>query len=123
MMGHIIRIVTTIYGSYLIHMDLICTSEFWYTKMLFIGSILSRDNYFESMTGRYGRRRRDLAAENDEIDEKSFSGKIDIPEMEMLERSIRDIENNLIKQLYKDYVPPEKEVRIIGGEKSARGVS
>ena len=30
-------------------------------QISFIGSILGRDNYFESMTGRYGRRRRDLA--------------------------------------------------------------
>ena len=30
-------------------------------KISFIGLILGRDNYFESMTGRYGRRRRDLA--------------------------------------------------------------
>ena len=81
------------------------------------------------MTGSYGRRRRDLSQENDEIVEKSFSEKFDIPEMGVLERSVRDIGNNLIKQLYKDYVPPEQEVRnsnlfrIIGGEKSARGVS
>ena len=30
-------------------------------QISFIGLILGRDNYFESMTGRYGRRRRDLA--------------------------------------------------------------
>ena len=84
---------------------------------------MSRDNYFESMTGIYGRRRRELADENDEIAEKSFSEKFDIPEMEVLERSVRDIENSFIKQLYKDYVLPEKEVRIIVGEESARGVS
>jgi len=90
--------------------------------MLFIGSILSRDNYFESMTGSYGRRRRDLAQENDEIVDKSFSENFDIPEMEVLKRSVRDIENGLIKQFYKDSVPLEL-FRIIGGEKSARGVS
>ena len=90
--------------------------------MLFIGSILSRDNYFESMTGKYGRRRRNLAQENDEIVEKSFSENFDIPEMEVLKRSVRDIENGLIKQFYKDSVPLEL-FRIIGGEKSARGVS
>ena len=90
--------------------------------MLFIGSILSRDNYFESMTGKYGRRRRDLAQENDEIVDKSFSENFDIPEMEVLKRSVRDIENGLIKQFYKDSVPLEL-FRIIGGEKSARGVS
>merc|ERR1719284_1210911 len=34
------------------------------TKMDSEGSILGRDNYFESMTGRYGRKRRDVTEDN-----------------------------------------------------------
>ena len=92
--------------------------------MLFIGSILDRDDYFESMTEtrRYGRKRRDLAKDNDEIVENSFSESFDIPEMEVLERSGRDVDR---KQFYKDYVGKAMphQVRIVGGDTSGRGVS
>ena len=90
--------------------------------MLFIGSILDRDNYFPSMTGRNGRRRRDLAEDNDEIVENSFSESFDIPEMEVLERSVRDVDG---KHFYKDYVGKDMphQVRIVGGDTSGRGVS
>ena len=93
-----------------------------YIKMLFIGSILDRDNYFPSMTGRNGRRRRDLAEDNDEIVENSFSESFDIPEMEVLERSVRDVDG---KHFYKDYVGKDMphQVRIVGGDTSGRGVS
>ena len=91
--------------------------------MLLIGSILGRDNYFDPMTGRNGRRRRDLAEDNDEsIVENSFSESFDIPEMEVLERSVRDVET---KRFYKDYVGKNMphQVRIVGGDNSGRGVS
>jgi len=88
---------------------------------------LGRDNYFYSMTeddgGRFGRRRRDLAEDNDEtMVENSFSESFDIPEMEVLERSVRDVEG---KQFYKDYVGKNMphQVRIVGGHNSGRGVS
>ena len=47
---------------------------------------MGRDNYFESMTGRNGRKRRDLAEDNDErIVKNSISESFDIPEMKILE--------------------------------------
>ena len=81
------------------------------------------------MTGRSGRRRRSPAEEltrNDEkivsIDENSFSESFDIPEMEVLERSVRDAG---AKQFYKDFVGKDMphQVRIVGGDSSGRGVS
>ena len=81
------------------------------------------------MTGRSGRRRRSPAEEltrNDEkivsIDENSFSKSFDIPEMEVLERSVRDAG---AKQFYKDFVGKDMphQVRIVGGDSSGRGVS
>ena len=63
---------------------------------------MGRDNYFESMTGRNGRKRRDLAVDNDErIVKNSISESFDIPEMKILERSVREVKR---KQTYKDLV-------------------
>ena len=78
------------------------------------------------MTGRSGRRRRSPAQENGEnivpIDENSFSESFDIPEMEILGRSVRDAG---AKQFYKDFVGKDMphQVRIVGGDSSGRGVS
>ena len=88
---------------------------------------MGRDNYFESMTGRNGRKRRDLAEDNDErIVKNSISESFDIPEMKILERSVREVKR---KQTYKDLVVSQlgrdiqNQLRIVGGETAGRGVS
>ena len=84
---------------------------------------MGRDNYFESMTGRNGRKRRDLAVDNDErIVKNSISESFDIPEMKILERSVREVKR---KQTYKDLVGRDipNQLRIVGGETAGRGVS
>ena len=78
------------------------------------------------MTQRYGRKRRDVTEDNDDrlaqIAENSFSESFDIPEMDVLERSVREVNG---KFFYKDYVGKDMphQVRIVGGDTSRRGVS
>ena len=88
---------------------------------------MGRDNYFESMTGRNGRKRRDLAEDKDErIVKNSIFESFDIPEMKILERSVREVKR---KQTYKDLVVSQlgrdiqNQLRIVGGETAGRGVS